>query len=346
MGKQSIQIQLGTAVASVMLALCGCGSDTGSSGETGSSGSESSGGSTGATSSPTTGEAPTTGGASSGGSETGGEEHVFCEQQHVETIDGRSVVICDVAFADPPFVHLPEQKALGAGHVEAYFALRGEGFVNGAETHPFAGTPAQLEAEAVRHAFAIYRTELDEMGFVVAADPGVYIDERNFLRALEGRTMEGKISRQTGDNFELTPTLPIRVTFGTAAVFDDTTPGMTRYSVALVVDNLTGGVKAEDGTCLASMDSHGVENPFTTYPSALVFSRVASMHDLFDDVATVAYTDSASVMSASLYLDPLDFILPESSPPAPYTGDGHGTPGSIPNLYVQLSASGGEACTP
>jgi hypothetical protein len=332
-------VQVAAVVTSLVLMLAGC--TAGSGGSDGSSG-----GSTGASTGTSTGTPTSSGGSESGGSESGGDELQFCEEQHVETIDGQSVVVCDVAFTDPPFVHLPPSKQLAEGHVEAHLALRGQGFTDGGDAFPFTGTPEQFEAEALRHAFAIYRVELDDMGVVVGYAPAVYIDERNFLRAVAGQVMQGTIARKTGDSYESDPTVPIHVTFGAAELTDDTTPGMARYALPIAVNNLAGAVTGEDGTCLPSMASYGPENPFSVYPSALVFARVPSMHGPFDDVATVAYTDSASVMAGALYFDPLDLIQATAPKLDLYEGYGHGTPGSIPNLFVQPVSGGGADCTP
>ncbi len=80
--------------------------------------------------------------------------------------------------------------------------------------------------------------------------------------------------------------------------------------------------------------------------SDLVFSRVPSMHGLFDDVSTIAYNDSNSVMAGALYFDPFDLLGSKDLTLSSYEGIGHGTPGSLPNLSLHVVTSGGAACAP
>ncbi len=322
--------------------LCGPAGCTSAAGDSdGSSGSQT--GASTETSTETSTGAPTGSGESS---ESGGEDMKVCAEQHDEMIDGQAVVVCDLAFADPPFVHVPPAQTLPGGRFEAHFALQGAGFTDGVETHAFAGTPAEREAEALRHAFVIYRVVADEVGNVESYTPAVYIDERNFLKPVVGLGMQGLISRKTGDTYELDPTLNVQVSFGLPELVDDSVPGMARYAIPVSVDNLKGGIMGEDGVCMPALESFGAENPFTSYPSALVFARVPSMHDIFDDVATIAYTESASVMAESLYLDPLDMIQAEAPVLGEYQGYGHGTPGSIPNLFVHVIDAVAGPCAP
>ncbi len=70
------------------------------------------------------------------------------------------------------------------------------------------------------------------------------------------------------------------------------------------------------------------------------------MHGLFDDVSTIAYNDSNSVMAGALYFDPFDLLGSKGLTLSSYEGIGHGTPGSLPNLSLHVVTSGGAACAP
>ncbi|MFO0553917.1 MAG: hypothetical protein U0271_36385 [Polyangiaceae bacterium] len=315
---------LSVCLASAGLLACG---DNGASGGSGGSGGSSSGG-------------------SSAGGAGGGAAAQFCETQHADTFEGAPVIVCDTTFASAPFLHLPAPTTLGSGNVEGYFALTMQGFSDGVETHALPNGSTAPDDEALRHAFALYRVELDAGGAVVDFAPAVFVDERNFLRFFEGMKLEGLVSKETGvDTYELDPTLPIFLSFGTAELADDTDPLMPRYRIPITVNNLVDGAVAEDGTCLTPLDAGGATNPFAAFPSDLVFDRVPSMHGPFDDEATVSYGDTgASVMAPAFYVDAATLIRSQAPSFDVYEGWGHGTPGSMPNIFVHVVNSGGEPC--
>ena len=106
-----------------------------------------------------------------------------------------------------------------------------------------------------------------------------------------------------------------------------------------------------DGSCAPPLASAGVAAPFGGSTDVVVrFQRVPSMHAPGDDEGVLDFlVDGASIgtdMGPSWFVGPAALVA--STPPAlgAYTGTGHGTPGSIPNIDLTLVTGGGGACSP
>jgi hypothetical protein len=300
----------------------------------------------------------TTTGSSSSSSGAGGNVPAFdaCPMQHTIAGDAGEVIVCDQAFAAAPFVHLPE-----ATSALDYMALRAcSSFVDrdGNAHAPKAGLavcddPATGEgnAEMLGHAFAIYETSLDASGAVTSFRRWAVVDEKNLLAPLAGATLEGKVSKANGDGtFALDPTLPVRVTMPAPALNMTNADGTSVYEIDGAIDNLTSGVVSAGGPCLPSLASDG-GNPFAGATSVvLAFTRVPSMHGPGDDEAVfdirVDGGSKGSCMSAAWYVSPADLIAATGPELTTYDGFGHGTPGSIPNVKLDIVKGGGAACSP
>src|SRR5262249_48600170 len=135
------------------------------------------------------------------------------------------------------------------------------------------------------------------------------------------------------------------------AVLMDQSDDTTIYKLDAVVDTMSEGVTAADGKCLSPLSSAGESNPFgAAKQTKVTLTRVPSMHSAGDDEAVVEFfgdgRSMGSDMSPAWFLGPKDLIATKPLSPATYTGFGHGTPGSIPNLTVSIVKGGGMACVP
>ena len=151
--------------------------------------------------------------------------------------------------------------------------------------------------------------------------------------------------------FELDPTLPVRVAFGAPTKAMAETDGTSIYRVDATVDNLATGVMSAGGTCLPSPSSANASNPFGTAKQvSLTLTRVPSMHVAGDNHMVIEFhADGMSLgsdMAPSWFFGPKQLIATTPLSPAIYEGFGHGTPGSIPNITLDIVSSGGMACTP
>jgi hypothetical protein len=209
-----------------------------------------------------------------------------------------------------------------------------------------------------RYAYALYEVTLDEADRVKGFAPRILIQDQVFLDTyLAGRAFEGMISKPLGPDecsimgaspcYELSPSAPIRVTFGGAAK-PGQEPDLHGYPVATieaVVDNADAPVKGSSGGCMPALSSLGASDPFATQgkPVTLVFSRIPNMHGGFDDVLVVEWPMGGSNMGAGQYAAPWRLMTGEALPDA-YNSAPHGTPWSAPQLHMNPVEGGGGPC--
>ncbi|HRI68897.1 MAG TPA: hypothetical protein PK156_31925 [Polyangium sp.] len=285
--------------------------------------------------------------------------YTICAEQHSRT-DG--VIICDKPFDTPPYVHLPPAAGLNDYMVSDCASLWDRSG-NARTTIQGPLCDGANVDEARLHAFSIYEVTLcgDSVdGPCGSGQPDAVwqfaryavIDEKAFLAPFASSSAEGKISLRKADgSFELTPTLPIRISFGAPTVAMMQDDGTSAYRLDATVNNLTEGATAADGTCLAPLSAADSANPFGAATQvSLTLTRVPSMHGAGDDEAVVEFfadgTSLGTDMAPSWFIGPKQLIATTPLAPGNYDAFGHGTPGAIPNLVVDLVSSGGTTCTP
>ncbi len=340
-----IRAHVGMIMAMTVMVTVGCG---GSATPGGTGGGGSTTGSTGS------------GGAGGGGGSGGGQPFALCPTQHVITTKGHDVIVCDTAFDEAPFVHLPPAEA-GPPHVD-YVSMRACGsFVDrqGKQLELAPGLPSGSlcddtgglpNDEALGHAFALYRATLDDQGRVSAFTRWAVIDEKNLLRVFAGRTLEGKISAKNGDTFDFEPALPLRLSLGQPAVLTEQADGTTVYQIPTTIQNLSEATKGSDGSCLPAL-AGSAKDPFPGAKQVtLSLYRVPSMHGSGDDELVIEYlvdqNSAGSTMGQMWYFGPESLFLASPGALPTYDGIGHGTPGSLPNLKLTPVEGGGGACSP
>lgn len=318
---------LGAAVS--ILVACDDGGTTSSSGSTGS----------------TTASSSSTGAG-------GAPDFEACPKQHANG----SVLVCDEAYGEAPFVHLPEASA-----TEDYLAMVAcDHFVDrDGATH--AASPGLVglcedaggadNGEGLPHAFAVYRAALAADGSVTDFQRWLVVDEKNILRPLTNVAAEGLVSVKKGDGmYDLDPTIPVRVGFAAPTAIEQKPDGATVYGIDGVVENLASGVKGANGDCVAALSDAGADDPFGGATNVRIqFYRVPSMHGAGDDEGVVEFfvegTSIGSAMNPAWFPSVAELIATKPSPPlGEFTAVGHGTPGYIPTLRLNVVSGGGGAC--
>lgn len=296
----------------------------------------------------------------SGSSSNGGfMPYDICAEQHVR--DDR-VIVCDKPFDAPPYVHLPPAGGLTDYMVSDCTSLWDR---DGQARTSIQGPPCDgnYVDEGRLHAFSIYEVTLcgDSIDGPCGAGTPLniwqfsrfaVIDEKAFLAPMTSTSAEGKISAKNADGtFVFEPSLPVRVTFGEAAVAMAQDDGTTAYQIEATIDNLNMGTADHNGGCSTPLSAAGASNPFgSSTKTSLVLTRVPSMHGAGDDEAVIEFfadgTSMGTDMSPAWYFGPKDLISTKPLTPMIYEGIGHGTPGAIPNITLEIVKSGGGVCTP
>jgi hypothetical protein len=258
-----------------------------------------------------------------------------CAAQHVEG----SITVCDELYAEAPYVHLPAASA-----TRVFAGLQGTEFIAAdGTTYPY-GTRGS-DPEEKRHAVALYELEL-EGKTVTSFRPVLTFAESVFVKPFMGRAFEGAISRRLGDGFAEEASLPVRV-----EILDEVLNATgASFEARALVKNLEQGVTAADGSCLPPLTSYGEESPFDAGAEVtLEASRSPWMHGVGDDVFVIdVLVDGSSIgsmMAPAWYRGPIDLVRDTLAPTGRYDGFGHGSPGSIPSLSLELAEGGGKACT-
>ncbi len=259
-----------------------------------------------------------------------------CAAQHVEG----GITVCDELYAEAPYVHLPVASA-----TRVFAGLQGNDFITtDGKAFPYTSR-AGGDPEEKRHAIALYELELDG-NTVKSFRPVLTFAESVFVKPFMGRTFEGAISRQVGDGFAEEASLPVRV-----EILDETLSSSgSSYEARAIVKNLEQAVTAADGSCMPPLASYGAESPFDAgVEVTLGASRSPWMHGVGDDVFVIDVlvdgTSIGSMMAAAWYRGPIDLVRDTLAPTGRYDGFGHGSPGSIPSLSLEVVEGGGEACT-
>jgi hypothetical protein len=298
--------------------------------------------------------------SSSTSSSSGGfMPYTICAEQHTRA---DKVIVCDKPFDAPPYVHLPPAGGLTDYMVSDCNSLWDrDGNAHASIQGPLCD--GSYVDEARLHAFTIYEVTLcgDSIDGPCGSGqpltvwqfaPYAVIDEKAFFAPIAGASAEGKVSvKKVDGSFELDPTLPVRVTFGAPAVLMEQSDETTSYHVDATIDNLKAGIMDAAGNCMASLASAGASNPFgSPMQVTLTLTRVPSMHSPGDDEAVIEFfADGQSLgsdMNPSWYFSPRDLIASTPLTAKMYEGFGHGTPGAIPNITLDIVQGGGSACTP
>jgi hypothetical protein len=272
----------------------------------------------------------------------GGDD--FCAAQHVEG----DVTVCDALYDTAPLVHLPKSDA-----TRAYAALKADPITNTSAfvtedgtTYPY--TPNFMtDPEYERHALAIYELTLAG-GQVKSFRPAITFEESTFVAPFMGQSFEGTIARRVGaGQFAMETSLPIRVEITNETA---TPANGSEYKAKAVIANLDRAVKASDGSCMPALSSYGAEAPFDAGAKVtLDIGRAPSMHVFGDDEFTISYvvngTPGGLLMGPTWFRGPLDILNDSLSPSGTYSGTGHGSPGSMPELDLDPATGGGDPCT-
>lgn len=252
-----------------------------------------------------------------------------CKKQHMNG----EMAVCEELYAEKPYVHLPKDTdfEVFAGVEEgAHFVTRSGASYGGVDT----------DAEILRHGTDLYQVLVDGHE-VKEYRPAIQFDEKVFFNEIYGRSAEGTVSRRMGETWEEDPTLPVRVEFQTAPADEP----------LVTIVNFEEAITASDGACLPAITSYGDESTFPA-GSALELNagRVPSMHDFGDQHFIVTWTVDGeyegTLMNHAWYRGPIDIARGTLEVSDTYEGMGHGSPGAIPNLFIDLVDGGGDPCTP
>ena len=261
----------------------------------------------------------------------------LCKKQHM---DGQ-MAVCDELYDEAPYVHLPKDES---DHV--YAGAVGSKFVTGGGKS-YSGLDVNEEMD--RHASVLYELLLDGKN-VDDYRPVLKFNESHFVAPFLGLVAEGTITRSDGpDHWATEASLPVRVEFH-AEPAEEPTEGTEAQSVATIA-NLDEAMTASDGSCMPALTSYGDESTFPTGASVeLRGFRVPSMHHYGDDEFVFLWLvdgeDEGTLMAPTWYRGPIDFARDTAAPAGEYQGFGHGTPGAIPQVDLELVEGGGEPCTP
>ncbi len=303
-----------------------------------------------------------TGGSGGGTSTTDGG---VCAVQHDESVDGSAIIVCDQAYADPPYVR-PPADSTGSDPQLIYGGIEhGANFVMGFSGRGFRydapGNPAWMTAEAhdgvQRYGYIVYVATV-QAGAVQSLQPAIRIDDRVFATLLAGRAYEGLMSPRESSGptptFDfLHHTVPIRIALDAAPQMTvlDQVSGYPRYALMGRVENATAAVRAADGGCLAALTSFGDTNPLGLADGGdeIQIARQPNMHGAYDDVFTLVWPpgtvgEGGSNMGAGLFISTAALL--RSTPPD-LTNAGsnpHGTPSDGPSADLQLVTGGGGPC--
>ena len=269
----------------------------------------------------------------------------ICARQRIErTSEGAQVTVCEALFDQPPRVHLP-----AATSSTAYAGMTRDSFVTPAGEKYAHASSGAADPEMKRHASALYEITIRN-GMVASYTPAILFEEALFMAPLMGKTFDGLISKRTAaDRYELKPSLPIRLQI-LAEPFTGGSPSALAYRVKTAIVNRDKPVTASDGTCMPALSSYGSQAPFEAGAEVLMpVGRYASMHTFGDEELVfelyVNGTSKGNMMSARWFFTPLDLVQNPLALSGSYAGVGHGTPGFIPMLELNLASGGGAACT-
>ncbi len=272
------------------------------------------------------------------------------------TNDGHDVIVCEELFAEAPFIRPPPDEApfaFGATDGSMLYLRDAEPRPLTTEESALMGLGVENDSEAKRFGYALYRFELGDAGTVVASTPVILVEDAAFLSFLSDVTLEGLISRRDDDpntpnDFEDPPTLAIRLRFAAASTpSDNSDPSLDAIStseLALVVENLTDGVLASDGSCLAPITDAGAESPFDGAAPELKGLRVPSMHGPGDNEFVIDGAQLVNHMTPGWIVLPHHLLTSTSFTFEDADFMPHGNPFSMPRLSLSVVTSGGGAC--
>lgn len=286
--------------------------------------------------------------SSDAGADAAPDPVVACATQ---TIEADGTIVCTQAFADAPYVHLPDDTA---NH--AYVGIVG-GQVK-SRTMPFQADDALLQAEAsptLRYAYTIYRATLSG-GTVTALEPYVQLDDRVLLAPLAGLAIQGKLTPRDPNNpsepFDLgVRNVDFRIELDdapTAAVLD-ANGGFMRHALDGTIVNMDYEVTAADGSCLPSLFSYGETSPLNSAMGKRIrIMRTPAMHTPFDDVFTIDWPMQqwGNDMGSALFLPTIAFASATPIEIGDIEALPHGTPSSGPSFSAAVVTAGGDACPP
>ncbi|MCX5741649.1 MAG: hypothetical protein NT062_04015 [Proteobacteria bacterium] len=267
-------------------------------------------------------------------------DFAFCPTQHV---DG-AVVVCDVAFADAPRIHLPADDG-----DTVYAAVGGAGLVDRTRAPvTFAGVAFDVFADpaSMPSGFALPSYEFLERVYAVrgtSATPVVRLAPEVIDGNLFG-TWEGTISTQlTADTYDQTMRVPLRVTLDRFAAehhdlhrwnpYDAGDPVLT-YALRVqgTIANATTPITLADGTCAPTIGYFG---------DSVELMREVAMHVPGDtQLLFQGWMGAIDFATPAALID----VAPDAT--ATYTAYPHGTPNGQHLDDLRRVTGGGAACTP
>lgn len=287
----------------------------------------------------------------------------YCLAEHESTLDGVGpITVCDSAFTERPFVHLPVDYADASGeHVFGGIVHAGPDLVFRARGRDIslASNPTWLADEAgvpgnVRYGYVLYDAVVSA-GSVVSVRPIVQIDDRVFQRYLRSLTFEGRVSVRTPGTTPTfsAPTQRVRVRFADdidAAPFDEEVM-FERYAIRVTIENATERVTSSDGSCLDALTDLGETNPLATATDNVAFAlRHPNMHGAFDDVFTWDWPAGTvegglNNMGGGLYIAPAHLAIEPTAELEEANSSPHGNPIYGPSIELARVSGGGDPCT-
>jgi hypothetical protein len=288
----------------------------------------------------------------------GGPPSALCLRQSLETGEnGYSRVVCEEAFPEAPFIHLPPDEVRD-GFTYVYGGVNQDAteFHTATQRYPIADhRPERLRREAMLrgqpgyYAYQVYRARV-RGGVIEDVEEYAWIRDIVFQRFLDGLVLEGTVSPRLGtDESDLSlydyqnPTLPVRIRLGEATGGVSGWPSLARTSGT--VENRTTSVTSSTGACLPALTEHGDANPFLPSDGTITIQRYPSMHGFFDDVFTLEIEGiSGSNMGAGLFVSVADLIA--STPPVFTQANNriHGAPQHGTTFLLQVVQGGGDPC--
>lgn len=248
---------------------------------------------------------------------------------------------CTAGFDEAPYLRLPESSAQSPYGALVAGPDGGGVFATTGGDLPVADSvletidPKVSEDDSAvdgnDYANLVYRATVSD-GEVTELTPVARVSTGALMQSLlAGRSLEGQISEYTGDGYDLTPTLPVRIDLAEAVTERD---GRTLLPGTVV--NADQASQAQDGTAIPALADAGERNPLREdFTADVELERFPSMHSAFDDELVLAWTDSSSGMGVELFPTIADMAgLHQLDQEWQITQ--HGSPTSGPGLTLRL----------
>ncbi|WP_394846157.1 hypothetical protein LZC95_01680 [Pendulispora brunnea] len=291
-------------------------------------------------------------------------DDAVCPNQRIEQTSAGPVIVCDDGYPTPPYLHVPAPRPLEGGNREVVGGIASATSFRDAQGNDYALPDGMARAETwdkASHEYQadhLYRATVDSAGKVTKLVRFAKAADALFFRNWEGRAFEGKIAKRVGDQYETTPSVPVRLRI--TEVREGLPPGWSAYEngvfvplapynpvhTVAVVENIDHALTSANGPCLAPLSALGAEDPGIKATVRLV--RVPSMHSPGANTVVVVLESSSKIptnMAHTLWAGPADLISASGKVPGDFNAAPHGAPQYGIGLSMAPVTGGGAACT-